>query len=115
MAVTVLLRDVAVQLRLVSGTTVLNPDIEKALTTIVAAATAVIEKVYSKAPEAVQNEAVVLITGWLYDQPNSGLIVSGNDALRLSGAAALLSHWKVRRLSQDSVPPVVTPIVPITP
>ena len=43
------------------------------------------------------NEATVRLAGYLYDQPNAP--ARGTNALRHSGASALLSQWRVQRLS----------------
>ena len=72
-------------------------------------AVALVERYAPKAPEAVQNEAVIRAAGWLHEQPPAGVRIEtiGDEAfeyapamvgaLRHSGAMALLSPWKVRR------------------
>ena len=72
-------------------------------------AVALVERYAPKAPEAVQNEAVIRTAGWLDEQPRGGVRSEtiGDEtfeyapamvsALRHSGAMALLSPWKVRR------------------
>lgn len=65
------------------------------LTRLLAVATAAVEQYATSAPAAVQNEAVVRLSGYLYDQPNAPR--SGTNALRHSGAWALLAQWRVQR------------------
>ena len=45
------------------------------------------------APDAIQNKAVVLYAGYLYDRPNSAPGAAYAVALVNSGAASLLSPW----------------------
>ena len=63
------------------------------------------------APQAVKNEAVVRVIGWISEQPAFALRRTENEegqeveyqtaqnmsALRHSGAMALLTSWKIRR------------------
>ena len=49
-------------------------------------------------PEAVQDEAVIRVAAYLYDQPQAGSAGRYAAAWRNSGAAALVSPWKERRL-----------------
>ena len=72
-------------------------------------AVVLVERYAPKAPEAVQNEAVIRAAGWLREQPPAGIQSEsiGDEtyeyapamvsALRHSGAMALLSPWRVRR------------------
>ena len=72
-------------------------------------ATALVERFAPGAPEAIQNEAVIRVSGWLAEQPGAAIrsekigdietdyAVSNVSALRHSGGMALLSPWKVRR------------------
>ena len=72
-------------------------------------ASALVERHAPNAPEAVQNEAAIRCAGWLAQAPSSGLrhyqigaaistfTPSMTSAVRHSGAAGLLSPWKVRR------------------
>ena len=72
--------------------------------------TALVERYAPDAPEAVQNESVIRMSGWLVETPHAGVssettgdVRTGFDgaralsALRHSGAMALLSPWKIRR------------------
>ena len=72
-------------------------------------ATALVERFAPAAPEAIANEAVIRVSGWLAEQPGAAIrsekigdietafAVANISALRHSGAMALLSPWKVRR------------------
>ena len=76
---------------------------------ILAAATAIVERYAPGAPDAVQNEAVVRLGGYLAQSDYGGIVSEAigaksttyavNHAALLfrSGAKALLSAWKVRR------------------
>ena len=76
---------------------------------LVEAASAIVDRYAAEAPEAVRNEAVVRVTGYLAECPpapirheRAGEISTGfhrdsASALRHSGAMAILSPWKVRR------------------
>ena len=77
---------------------------------MLAAASAIIEKYASGAPESVQDEALVRLCGWLWDQPAAGrnwtqlgphlhrYTTTMRGAMRHSGAAGLLNPWKRRRI-----------------
>ena len=76
---------------------------------LLAVATALVERYAPDAPAAIANEAAIRCSGWLAEQPNAAITseTEGDirtsyaptmlSALRHSGAAALLSQWKVRR------------------
>lgn len=52
---------------------------------------------YDDAPAAVVNEATIRLAGYLFDQPFAGRGASYSDALRNSGAAAILLPYRVHR------------------
>ena len=52
---------------------------------------------FDDAPDAVANEGVIRLSGFLFDQPNAGRGVMYADALRSSGAAMILLPYKVIR------------------
>ncbi|MCY4394799.1 MAG: hypothetical protein OXC10_06665 [Rhodospirillaceae bacterium] len=60
-------------------------------------AIAVVDRHAPAAPEAVRDEAVVRLAGYLLDAPPAPAGDSYAGALHNSGAKALLSSWKVRR------------------
>ena len=58
------------------------------------------EAVVKHAPDAsdvVHNEALIRLSGYLFDQPNAGRGVAYAHALRNSGAAAILLPYRVHR------------------
>ena len=72
-------------------------------------AVALVEQYAPTAPEAIANEACVRAAGWLAEQPAAAVTseatgdittryaINNMSALRHSGAAGLLTHWRVRR------------------
>ena len=68
------------------------------LTRLLAVATAMVEKHAPNAPEAVQNEAVVRVASYLFDQPNASARQAYSSAFRNSGARGLLLPWRVHGL-----------------
>ena len=52
---------------------------------------------YEDAPEAVVNEVVIRVAGYLYDQPTAAGGASFANALRNSGAASMLLPYRVHR------------------
>ncbi len=82
-------------------------------------ATALVDRHAPGAPEAIANEAAIRTAGWLFGSPPAltahRSIEAGGDAvkieprnpaasaLRASGAAALLSPWRIRRAVRSEV------------
>ena len=70
-------------------------------TRLLAYATTAIERhlgdAYADAPAAVVNEAVVRLAGYLFDMPTASRGMAYSDALRNSGAAAMLLPYRVHR------------------
>ena len=74
-------------------------------------ASALVERFAPDAPQAVRNEAVIRVAGWIHSReprPTQGITVGGirmdfrerfysPDALRNSGARSLLTPWRTRR------------------
>ena len=52
---------------------------------------------YEDAPEAILNEAAIRLAGYLYDQPTAAGGASFANALRNSGAAAMLLAYRIHR------------------
>ena len=89
-----------------------------------------VEKYSPHAPQAIRNEAVILVVAWLGSQTsgvNPGMEIRiGNvtmnrrryrgeiSALRHSGAMGLLSAWKVRRAGKLTLDPVSATMAPAT-
>ena len=75
---------------------------------------------YSGTAEAIVNEAVIRLAGYLYDQPQAGRGVQFSEALRNSGAGAILLPYRLHRAgtlteavaeAQDAVGTVDNPVV----
>ena len=70
-------------------------------TRLLAYATTAIERhlgdAYEDAPEEVCNEAVIRIAGYLFDMPQAARGAGYADALRNSGALAVLAPYRVHR------------------
>lgn len=62
-----------------------------------AAAVARVNKAAPSAPEAVRDEAAILMAGYLYDRPTWLETMGPPSAYIHSGAAALLKPWRVKR------------------
>ena len=97
MAVTRTLAQLAADLRLGDGTTEPTGPQGIVLARIDATARAMVLEFAPDAPDAIHDEAYVRLAGWLYDADPSGSTPGGPSALRSSGAAAILSPFKVRR------------------
>ena len=93
MAVTITVDELRVALRLQSS----DAEIAQA-TRLLAYATAAVEKhVPENLPDAIANEAVIRLSGYLFDQPNAGRGSTYANALRNSGAAAILLPYRIHR------------------
>ena len=60
--------------------------------------TLLVQEFAPDAPDAVQDEAVVRISGYLYDQPQAARGMMFSNAIGNSGAYILLLPWKTRRV-----------------
>jgi hypothetical protein len=98
MAVTITLEALAVSLGIVGTATDTIPDETRAeLQRLLTLAGAQVTAFAPDAPDAAHDEAVVRLCGWLYDtDPAAGQ--RGADPLSLSGAAGVLSRWRLQRL-----------------
>ena len=95
MAVTITVAQLSEALRLtVSGAP--EPPALGIITRQLATAAALVNQRAPAADSDTQNEAVVRLVGWLYDQPASG-IRTVQGAWSHSGAASLLAPYVVRR------------------
>ena len=83
---------------------------------LLAYATAAIEQHALSAPTAISNEAAIRLAGYLFDQPFAGRGPVYSNALRNSGAAAMLLPYRVHRAGPvaGSVAPAATPSTPST-
>ena len=68
------------------------------LTRLLAVGSSVVVKHAPNAPDSVQNEAVVRMAGYLFDQPAASSRQGYASAFRNSGARALLLPWRVHGL-----------------
>ena len=82
------------------------------------AASALVERFAPDAPQSIRNEATIRIAGWVYarePKPVQGITVGGikldfrerffaPDAMRNSGARALLTPWRTRRALPAEIP-----------
>ena len=100
MAVTITRDDLAIALRLATtaeAATALPPAQLEIVARLFATASALVTKYAPLAPDAIQNEAVIRCGAYLYDSdPADARAV--RSPLPLSGAAAILSPWRVQRL-----------------
>ena len=97
MAVTRTLAQLSADLRIGDGVTDPTGAQAVVLERIAATAAAMVQKYAPDAPDAIHNEALVRLAGWLYDADPSGQNPGGPAAMRASGAASILSPYKVRR------------------
>ena len=67
------------------------------VTRLLGAATALIEAYAPTAPDAIVDEAVVRVCGYLYDSPTAARGTAFGSALRNSGAGGLLLPWRAPR------------------
>ena len=75
-----------------------------------AAAEAMVELYAPNAPDAVHNAALIRLLGWMYEADPTD--VRMGRAMQVSGAAPLLSQWRVHRagaIGQAAEPPAPTP------
>ena len=67
------------------------------VTRLLGVGTAMVERYAPGAPVVIQDEATIRVAAYLFDQPHAGARGSYANALRNSGAAALLAQWRVQR------------------
>ena len=94
MAVTLTVADMLTELRYEptdEAHAILADPIRRAL----GAATAIIEQHAPGAPEAVQNEAAVLLVGYLHDRRREADYTARANVFLNSGASAVLAPWRV--------------------
>ena len=100
MAVTISVEELLANLRLGS-----SPEETAQAARLLSYATVAVEKHAPNAPSVVQNEAVTRLAGYLFDQPYA---VGGStfaNALRNSGAAAIMLPYRIHRAgSCESTP-----------
>ena len=67
------------------------------ITRLLGVCSAVVVRYAPKAPEVLQNEAVIRMAGYLYDKPTSSRGTSFANAFKNSGAAVILLPYRVHR------------------
>ena len=92
MAVTIDVAALAVAMRI--GT---SDDETAEATRLLAYASTVVTTHAPGAPDVVMNEAVVRLAAYLYDRPNAGRDERYANAMRNSGAASMLFHYRNHR------------------
>ena len=100
MAVNLTAAQLAVQLRVIVSDTeydALPQGQRDVISRHLETSTALVEKYAPAAPVSAQNEAVVRISGFLFDR--SGSENRGVNPILASGAAYLLSSWRTRSLA----------------
>ena len=96
MSVTITAVQLAAAMRIGDGMTPLEEPQAGVINRILATATALVESYAPKAPEAIQNEAVIRVGGYLFDSPPGGSMRFANP-LADSGAQALLARFRIVR------------------
>ena len=74
-----------------------------------------IPKAAPDAPDVVQNEAAIVLCGYLFDRPTAGRGMAYANALRNSGAEAMLAPYVVHRAGNIDPPPADAATAPTTP
>ena len=110
MAVTLTAIQLAQSLRLIAGDTLPEP-LDSIIQRLLAACTALVESYAEAAPDAVKNEAVVRLAGYLYEAAPGRSYANGMD---LSGARSLLAPYRTRRAAAlpDASDQFATPVTP---
>ena len=95
MAVT--LTELAAALRLGDGIHAPAEPVHVILTRLMAVGAALVDEAAPAAPTAIRDEAIVLLAGYLYDQPSAPSGDRYSAAWRNSGAESLTTHFVERR------------------
>ena len=95
MAVTITQSDATVAIRAAADAEAIPGPIAATVAFLFPAAVAIILEYAPKAPNDVHNAALIRLLGWLYDADPADPALG--RALSVSGAAALLSQWRIHR------------------
>ena len=87
--------EVAVAIRAATDTEQVPDAAQMVLDFLVPASIAIVEDYAPHAPRAVQNAAVIRLTGWMYESDPAAARV--DRGFTISGAANLLSRWREHR------------------
>ncbi len=74
-----------------------TPEETAQATRLLAYATEAVTRHAHDAPDAAHNKAAIRLAGYLYDQPTASTGAGHTNALRNSGAAAMLLPYRVHR------------------
>ena len=85
-------------LRIGDGTAEPEEPVLSILTRLKGVGEALVENDAPDAPDAIKDEAVIRVAGYLYDQPEAPSMAGYASAMKNSGAASLLSRWGKRRV-----------------
>lgn len=72
-------------------------EVNAEITRLLASTSAMVERHAPDAPDTIQNEAVIRVAGYVYDQPTASRGDSYANAMRSSGAARFLLPWVEHR------------------
>lgn len=95
MAVTITPDEAAVAVRAAASADAVDPSVATVIGYLFKAAAAMIAERAPDAPDDIHNGAQIRLLGWLYDSDPADPQVG--QALRVSGADALLAPWRVHR------------------
>ena len=107
MAVTLV--ELSAALRIGDGVEAPGEPIAGILTRLLGVSEALVEIDSPEAPELVKDESIIRIAAYLYDMPTAGIGDRYARAVRSSGAAGLLSKWRVLRVVGGGDPNDVHP------
>jgi len=110
MAVTITAAQLAIAIRAAASEDAIPDAVTTVIGFLLPAASAVVLDYAPHAPDAVHNAAAIRLSGWLYDAEPSDPRVG--SALRVSGAQALLSHFREHRAGAVG-PAAVAPPAPV--
>jgi len=109
-SVTITSGTAAVSIRAAAAGAALPAAVQVALDVLFPAAIAMVERYAPEAPDDIHNAAVVRLLGWMWDS-EPGLATS-RTGIVASGAAAVMSMWRVHRASAVDEPAAITPAAP---
>ena len=116
MAVTINRAELAVELRIATTTAEDLPEGQGAvLDRLLSTASALVTNYAPNAPDAIHNEALVRVAGWLYDT-DPAEARRATSPVQHSGASSLLAPYRVRRLAglADTSAPAVPVVIDTT-
>ena len=74
-----------------------TPEETAEVTRLLATATELVTRHAPDAPDAMHNEAMIRVAGYLFDMPQAARGAGFADVMRNSGAGALLLPWRIHR------------------